>query len=62
MEPLIEQALAAAAEQHVSGPALTPFVLSFLHEQSGGQTLHVNRELVLANATLAAEVAVAYAT
>ena len=61
-EPLIEQALAAAADQHISGPALTPFVLAFLHEQSDGETLRVNRELVLANAGLAAEVAVAYAS
>ena len=61
VEPLVEQALAAAEEQHVAGPALTPFVLAFLHERSGGETLRVNRELVLANAQLAAEVAVAYA-
>jgi pseudouridylate synthase len=60
VEPLIEQALAAAEEQGHTGPAVTPFVLSFLHEASGGRTLSVNRELVLANAQLAAEVAVAY--
>jgi pseudouridylate synthase len=60
VEPLIELALAAAEEQNVTGPAVTPFVLSFLHERSGGRTLEVNRELVLANAQLAAEVAVAY--
>ena len=60
VEPLIEQALAAAEEQRLTGPAVTPFVLSFLHEASGGRTLRVNRELVLANAQLAAEVAVAY--
>ncbi len=45
----------------MTGPAVTPFVLSFLHERSDGRTLEVNRELVLANAQLAAEVAVAYA-
>ena len=61
VEQLIEQALAAADEQGVTGPAVTPFVLAFLHEQSGGRTLEVNRELVLENAQLAAEVAVAYA-
>jgi pseudouridine-5'-phosphate glycosidase len=32
-----------------------------LHEQSGGRTLAANRALVVANAGLAAEVAVAYA-
>jgi pseudouridine-5'-phosphate glycosidase len=60
VEPLVEQALARAEEEGVSGPALTPFVLAFLHERSNGETLRVNRELVLANAQLAAEVAVAY--
>jgi pseudouridine-5'-phosphate glycosidase len=34
-------------------------VLSFVHEHSGGRTLEVNRELVVANAGLAARVAVA---
>jgi pseudouridine-5'-phosphate glycosidase len=60
VEPLIGQALEAADEQGVAGPAVTPFVLSYLHERSDGRTLEVNRELVLANARLAAEVAVAY--
>ena len=50
MEPLIEEALAAADEQGVTGPAVTPFVLGRLHERSGGRTLQVNRELVIANA------------
>jgi pseudouridine-5'-phosphate glycosidase len=57
IEPLIEEALAAAGRQGVRGQALTPFVLSFLHERSGGRTLTVNRELVVANAGLASEVA-----
>jgi pseudouridylate synthase len=60
VEPLIEEALAAAAEQGVAGQAVTPFVLSRLHEASGGRTLQANRALVAANAGLAAEVAVAY--
>ena len=61
VEPLIERALAEADERGVAGPAVTPFVLSFLHEASGGRTLEVNRDLVLANAELSARVAVAYA-
>jgi pseudouridylate synthase len=60
VDTLIEQALATAEEKNVSGAALTPFVLAFLHERSGGETLRVNRDLVLANAELAAEIAVAY--
>jgi len=61
VEPLIEAALADARRLAVSGQALTPFVLSFLHERSGGETLEVNRRLVADNASLAVAVAVAYA-
>jgi pseudouridylate synthase len=59
VEPLIEEALALAAERGVAGQDVTPFVLSFLHERSGGATLRANRDLVVANAALAAEAAVA---
>ena len=61
VEPLIEEALDEARRKNVTGQAVTPFVLSFLHEHSGGRTLTANRELVAANAGLAAAVAVAYA-
>jgi len=60
VEPLIEEGLAEAERKSVSGQAVTPFVLSFLHERSDGRTLAANRELVAANAALAAEVAVAW--
>jgi pseudouridylate synthase len=59
VEPLVAEALAAAATQGIHGQGVTPFVLSFLHERSGGRTLEVNRELIVANAALAAQVAVA---
>jgi pseudouridine-5'-phosphate glycosidase len=59
VEPLIEQALAAAAFEGVHGQAVTPFVLAFLHRESGGRTLRANRELIVGNARLAGEVAVA---
>jgi pseudouridine-5'-phosphate glycosidase len=61
VEPLIERALERAREDGVSGQAVTPYVLSFLHRESGGRTERVNRELVAANAALAGEVAVAWA-
>jgi pseudouridine-5'-phosphate glycosidase len=61
VEPLIERALAEARAGGVSGQAVTPFVLEFLHRESGGRTLAVNRRLIVDNAGLAAEVAVAYA-
>lgn len=57
VEPLIEDALVDAERRGVRGQAVTPFVLSFLHERSGGRTLAVNRELVVANAGLASEIA-----
>ena len=61
VEPLIERALADAHDRGVAGQQVTPFVLSYLHRESGGRTLAANRELIAANARLAAEVAVAYA-
>jgi pseudouridine-5'-phosphate glycosidase len=61
-EALIEEALNAAAQGAVTGQDVTPFVLSFMHERSGGRTLTVNRDLIVVNAGLAAEVAVAFAS
>lgn len=60
VEPLIAEAVAAAHEQRVDGQRVTPFVLSFLHERSGGRTREVNRDLIVANAGLAADIAVAF--
>ena len=58
---LIEEAVAEAARQGVSGQAVTPFVLARLHERSGGRTREVNRTLAVANARLAGDVSVAFA-
>ena len=44
----------------IRGQALTPFVLSYLHEKSNGRTIELNKRLIADNAALAAEVAVAY--
>jgi pseudouridylate synthase len=61
VEPMIEEALEEARRQEVSGQAVTPFVLSHLHDRSGGRTLEINHRLAADNAALAAEVAVAFA-
>ena len=61
VEPLIDEALAAAATVGVSGQAVTPFVLGHLHRESGGRTEAANKALVAQNARLAGEVAVALA-
>jgi len=57
VEPLIEQALAEADARGVCGGAVTPFVLSYLHRESGGRTLAANRDLIVGNARLAGEIA-----
>jgi len=57
VEPLIEQALAEADARGVRGGAVTPFVLSYLHRESGGRTLAANRDLIVGNARLACEIA-----
>jgi len=59
VEPLIEDALAAAAASGVRGGAVTPFVLARLHAESGGLTLRANRDLIEGNARLAGEIAAA---
>ena len=58
--PLIEEAVAAAERAGASGQAVTPFVLAYLHEHSGGETRRVNRDLIVANAGLAGAIAAAY--
>jgi pseudouridine-5'-phosphate glycosidase len=57
LEPLIEEALAAAAKEGIRGGAVTPFVLARLHAESGGRTLRANRDLIIGNARLAGEIA-----
>ena len=59
IEPLIEEALAEARDRGAQGQEVTPFVLAFLHDRSGGRTVRVNKDLIAANAGLAGEVAAA---
>jgi pseudouridylate synthase len=59
---VLEEALAAAAEQDIAGKALTPFLLERFHTQTGGASLRVNTQLVVHNAALAGEIAVALAS
>ena len=57
VEPLIREALGRAEEAGVRGGGVTPFVLSYLHEHSGGETQRVNRDLIVENAGLAGAIA-----
>jgi pseudouridine-5'-phosphate glycosidase len=61
IDAAIEQALAEATAQGISGKASTPFLLARVTELTGGDSLASNIALVLNNARLGAEVAVAFA-
>jgi pseudouridylate synthase len=54
---VLDEALAAAADEGVSGGATTPFLLDRLHRETGGATLEANVALVRRNAALAARIA-----
>lgn len=61
MEDLISAAVRQVTEAGVTGQAVTPAVLALIEELSGGRSVEVNRALIVDNAGLAAEIAVAYA-
>jgi pseudouridylate synthase len=58
---VLAEALAAAAEQGIHGKAITPFLLDRLRAATDGDSLRANVALVLHNAALAGEIAVAAA-
>ncbi|HEY2577445.1 MAG TPA: pseudouridine-5'-phosphate glycosidase [Streptosporangiaceae bacterium] len=60
VDELTERALEAAERAGATGQAVTPAVLAYLHEHTGGATLEANAELIADNAGLAAELAVAH--
>jgi pseudouridine-5'-phosphate glycosidase len=57
----IEQAVAAAARDGISGKALTPHLLSELARATGGASIRANRALALSNVRLGAALAQALA-
>lgn len=61
IEAAIEQAIANAQDQGIRGAARTPFLLAELARLTNGRTLDTNLMLLLNNARLAAELAVALA-
>ena len=58
ISPVIEQALAEAADRGIAGKAVTPFLLDRMFEITAGRSLASNVELVLNNARLGAAVAI----
>ncbi|MGO4599325.1 pseudouridine-5'-phosphate glycosidase [Terrabacter sp. 2RAF25] len=58
---LVTEGLALLEREGVHGKDVTPRLLEFFHDNSGGESLRANVELVLANARLAGEVAAEFA-
>lgn len=54
---IIEQALKEAEKQHITGKAVTPFLLDRVKTLTGGKSLQANIALVKNNAALAADLA-----
>jgi pseudouridine-5'-phosphate glycosidase len=59
MEPFIEQANKEAHEQGIHGQAVTPFLLQRINELTKGRSMRANLSLLLNNARLAAQIALA---
>jgi len=57
---VLATAFAAAAKARVQGKAVTPFLLSFIVDASGGRSLEVNLDLARNNIRVAADIAVAW--
>ncbi|STY30989.1 AraC family transcriptional regulator [Legionella wadsworthii] len=57
IEPAITNALQKAEQNHISGKALTPFLLSEISHLTQGKSLHANIALIKNNARLGAELA-----
>ena len=59
IDKAIDEALSKADEKGIKGKDVTPFLLSEIKDITKGKSLDANIQLVLSNAKLAAEVAVA---
>ena len=56
---ILNEALAAAEQQGISGKDVTPFLLEYFHRETKGESLRANVLLVKRNAELAARIAAA---
>jgi len=60
VEPAVADAVAAAAKEKITGKALTPFLLDLVVAKLGDKALEANAALIVNNAKVAAEIAVAF--
>ena len=58
-DKVLKAGLAAAENGHVTGKAVTPFLLEYFHRESAGESLRVNIDIIKSNAKLAAQIACA---
>ena len=58
-ERTLAEGLHRLAQEKITGKAVTPFLLGHFHESTEGQSLAVNVRIILRNAALAAQIAVA---
>jgi pseudouridine-5'-phosphate glycosidase len=58
---VLRDGMTRLVEQGITGKAVTPFLLAHFHQATDGQSLAVNVRLILRNAALAAQIAVATA-
>lgn len=57
LEAILEEAMAEAERAGVQGWALTPFLLARVTERTGGESVALNRALLIENARIAARIA-----
>jgi len=55
---ILESGLKSADENHITGKAVTPFLLEYFHTQSRGESLRVNIDIIKANTALASQIAI----
>lgn len=59
---VLTEGLAGLAREGITGKAVTPYLLAHFHEATDGASLEVNITVILRNAALAAQIAVAHAS
>ncbi len=62
VESWMARALYAAADAKIQGKAVTPYLLDYLAKESKGRTMETNIALLINNARVAAQIAVAYSS
>jgi pseudouridine-5'-phosphate glycosidase len=62
MEPVIERASKEAQDKKIHGQELTPYLLQRISELTNKKSMRANLSLLLNNARLAAQIAIAMTT